>query len=135
MSKKKKNRGKNGNKETNKPNSDPWHKSLKPETKNSLWAVFSFAVAVLFTLAYFGKAGLVGATIQKSLEVTFGKGTIQEPQQINGGAGLHITIARWLTPNGTWVNEGGLIPDVEVSDNPDSEEDEQLQEAIKQLSL
>ena len=68
-------------------------------------------------------------------EVTFGKGTIQEPQQINGGAGLHITIARWLTPNGTWVNEGGLIPDVEVSDNPDSEEDEQLQEAIKQLSL
>lgn len=79
MSKKKKNRGKNGNKETNKPNSDPWHKSLKPETKNSLWAVFSFAVAVLFTLAYFGKAGLVGATIQKSLEVTFGKGFFLVP--------------------------------------------------------
>src|SRR3989344_4346150 len=63
MSKKKKNRGKNGNKETN----------------NSLWAVFSFAVAVLFTLAYFGKAGLVGATIQKSLEVTFGKGFFLVP--------------------------------------------------------
>ena len=68
-------------------------------------------------------------------EVTFGKGTIQEPQQVNGGAGLHITIARWLTPNGTWVNEGGLTPDVEVEDNPDTEEDEQLLKAIETLGI
>jgi len=68
-------------------------------------------------------------------EVTFGKGTIQEPQQVNGGAGLHITIARWLTPNGTWVNDGGLKPDVEVTDDPATEDDEQLQEAIKTLGI
>src|SRR3990167_9102726 len=68
-------------------------------------------------------------------EVSFGKGTIQEPQQINGGAGLHITIARWLTPNGTWVNEGGLKPDSEVEDNPDTSEDEQLQKAIEIVRL
>ena len=68
-------------------------------------------------------------------ETTFGKGTIQEPQQVNGGAGLHITIARWLTPDGTWVNEGGLKPDIEVKDNPDTPEDEQLQEAVKQLGF
>lgn len=64
-------------------------------------------------------------------EKSFGKGTIQEPEVIEGGAGLHITIAKWLTPSGYWVNEKGLIPDVEVTDNPDTEEDEQLQEAIK----
>lgn len=64
---------------------------------------------------------------------SFGKGTIQEPQQINGGAGLHITIARWLTPSGFWVNEGGLAPDVEVEDDPETEEDEQLQRAIELL--
>ena len=62
---------------------------------------------------------------------TFGKGTIQEPQEVAGGAGLHITIAKWLTPNGFWVNEGGLKPDVEVEDKEDTEGDEQLQEAIK----
>lgn len=67
-------------------------------------------------------------------ETTFGKGTIQEPQQVNGGAGLHITIARWLTPGGFWVDEGGLKPDVEVEDNAETEEDEQLQEAIKVLN-
>ncbi|MBU0569377.1 S41 family peptidase [Patescibacteria group bacterium] len=73
------------------------------------------------------KVQLIGQT-------TFGKGTIQEPQQINGGSGLHITIAKWLTPNGTWVNDGGLVPDVEVEDDFETEEDEQLQRAIEILN-
>lgn len=73
------------------------------------------------------RAQLVGDT-------TFGKGTIQEPQQINGGAGLHITIARWLTPSGTWVNDGGLKPDIEIEDNQDTQDDEQLQKAIELFS-
>ncbi|OGM11522.1 hypothetical protein A2Z22_00540 [Candidatus Woesebacteria bacterium RBG_16_34_12] len=63
-------------------------------------------------------------------ETTFGKGTIQEPQQIDNGAGLHITVARWLTPSGYWVDGKGIVPDIEVKDNPDTNEDEQLQEAI-----
>jgi len=74
------------------------------------------------------KIPLVGKT-------TFGKGTIQEPQQVDNGAGLHITIARWLTPSGIWVNDGGLVPDYELDDNPDTEEDEQLQEAIRLLNV
>ena len=64
-------------------------------------------------------------------EVTFGKGTIQESQQVDGNSGLHITIARWLTPSGFWVNDGGLVPDYEVEDNPETEEDEQLEKAIE----
>jgi carboxyl-terminal processing protease len=67
-------------------------------------------------------------------EYTFGKGTIQEPQQLNGGSGLHITIARWLTPAGFWVNDGGLKPDVEIENDQETEEDEQLIEAVKLLT-
>jgi carboxyl-terminal processing protease len=67
-------------------------------------------------------------------ETTFGKGTIQEAQEINNASGLHVTIAKWLTPKGTWVNDGGLKPDTEVKDNPETPEvDEQLQEALKAL--
>ena len=66
-------------------------------------------------------------------ETTFGKGTIQEPQQLEGGAGLHITTARWLTPSGTWVNEAGLEPDIIIKDNPETKEDEQLLKAIEQV--
>lgn len=66
-------------------------------------------------------------------EKTFGKGTIQEAQQLDL-SGLHITTARWLTPKGTWVNDkGGLEPDIEIKDNPDTEKDEQLEKAIEEL--
>jgi len=61
---------------------------------------------------------------------TFGKGTIQEPRQLEGGLGLHMTIGRWLTPSGFWVNEVGLEPDIIVENDPETPEDEQLQTAI-----
>jgi carboxyl-terminal processing protease len=60
---------------------------------------------------------------------TFGKGTIQEPKQLEGGAGLHITVAKWLSPSGEWVNGNGLSPNVEVKDNAETSEDEQLAKA------
>lgn len=66
-------------------------------------------------------------------EKTFGKGTIQEPLQLEGGSGLHITIARWITPSGFWVNEKGLEPDVTIEDDPDTAADEQLEKAIELL--
>jgi carboxyl-terminal processing protease len=66
-------------------------------------------------------------------EKTFGKGTIQEPLQLEKGSSLHITTAKWLTPKGTWVHEKGIEPDVTMVDNEETEEDEQLQEAIKLL--
>jgi len=66
-------------------------------------------------------------------EKTFGKGTIQEPQQVDGGAGLHITVARWLTPSGVWVDGEGLTPDFELEDNGETDEDEQLQKGIELL--
>ena len=66
-------------------------------------------------------------------EKTFGKGTIQEPLQLDGGSGLHITIARWLTPSGFWVNGEGLTPDFVVEDDPETAEDEQLEKAIELL--
>ncbi len=47
-------------------------------------------------------------------ETTFGKGTVQDAQDLRGGAGIHITSGRWLLPSGEWISEKGLKPDVEV---------------------
>jgi carboxyl-terminal processing protease len=67
-------------------------------------------------------------------EKSFGKGTIQEAEDLGGGAGLHITIAKWLTPNGTWVHGKGLEPDIKVSlDAKDPSHDTQLEKAILEL--
>ncbi len=53
-------------------------------------------------------------------ETSFGKGTIQEVEDFPGGAGVHITIAKWLTPNDTWVHDKGLEPDVTVEPDKDN---------------
>lgn len=66
-------------------------------------------------------------------EKTFGKGSIQEPIDFDGGSGIHITIARWLTPARIWVDEKGLTPDVEIKFDENSKVDNQLEEAIKLL--
>ena len=64
-------------------------------------------------------------------DTSFGKGTIQEPIQLENGAGLHITVAKWLTPSGFWVNDKGIEPDILIEDNTDTVEDEQLLKAIE----
>ncbi|MBI2420547.1 MAG: S41 family peptidase [Candidatus Levybacteria bacterium] len=67
-------------------------------------------------------------------EVSFGKGTIQQSEDLGNGAGLHVTIAKWLTPNETWVHGKGLTPDVEVKfDNNDPSHDAALEKAIIDL--
>lgn len=67
-------------------------------------------------------------------EATFGKGTIQDRQELDGGVALHITTARWLTPKNTWVNEKGLEPDIQIEDDTETSEDEQLEEALRLIS-
>jgi carboxyl-terminal processing protease len=47
---------------------------------------------------------------------SFGKGTVQQWQELTGGAGgFKLTIARWLTPDNRWVHKVGLTPDVLVT--------------------
>lgn len=67
-------------------------------------------------------------------ETSFGKGTIQTAEDLGDGAGLHVTIAKWLTPTGIWVNQKGLTPDVEVKfDEKDPTRDTQLEKAVFEL--
>jgi carboxyl-terminal processing protease len=68
-------------------------------------------------------------------EKTFGKGTVQQPEDFPDGSGLHITVAKWLLPNGANIHGVGIKPDVEVklSDDPNSKEDLQLNKAIEEL--
>lgn len=67
-------------------------------------------------------------------ETSFGKGTIQQAEDLGGGAGLHVTIAKWLTPDGIWVHKKGLEPDVKVElDKNDQARDTQLEKAIETL--
>ena len=49
---------------------------------------------------------------------TFGKGSVQELVELEGGSSLKVTVARWLTPNGVSISDGGLTPDILIERNP-----------------
>ena len=67
-------------------------------------------------------------------EKSFGKGTIQDAKDFNDGSGLHITIAKWLTPKKEWVHGKGLEPDITVKitdEDLDKGVDPQLNKALE----
>lgn len=67
-------------------------------------------------------------------ETSFGKGTIQDVVEYDDGSSLHITTAKWLTPDKMWVHDTGIEPDVEVeltSEDINNGDDPQLDKAIE----
>lgn len=68
-------------------------------------------------------------------EKSFGKGSVQEAEDLDAGAGLHITVAKWLLPAGAWINGKGIEPDIKVlNDEKSPNEDKQLKRAIEELT-
>jgi carboxyl-terminal processing protease len=70
-------------------------------------------------------------------EKSFGKGTVQTPEDFPDGSGLHITIAKWLLPGGKNIHGEGVTPDIEVKLDPNAKEgeDAQLKKAIEELTI
>ncbi|RJR14965.1 S41 family peptidase [Candidatus Microgenomates bacterium] len=70
-------------------------------------------------------------------EQSFGKGSIQTPEDLPDGSGIHITTAKWLLPGGDYINGTGISPDIEIKSVSASESatlDPQLERAIEELT-
>lgn len=73
-------------------------------------------------------------------EKSFGKGSVQEAVDLSGGAGLHVTVAKWILPGGDWINGKGIEPKITVENEIKEgntltdETDAQLQKAIQEVS-
>lgn len=77
----------------------------------------------------YGKAQLVGTQ-------TFGKGSVQELVHVTDDTSLKVTVARWLTPKGRSISDGGLTPDVEVEvsrEDIEAGKDPQMDKAVALL--
>jgi len=66
---------------------------------------------------------------------SFGKGTVQSPIDFADGSGLHVTIAKWLLPDGKNIHGEGVLPDYEEKWNNDNKnkEDNQLDRAVLEV--
>lgn len=76
-----------------------------------------------------GRATLIGSK-------TFGKGSVQLVFDLSDGSSVHVTSARWLTPNRHQIDQSGLEPDVSVAvtqEDIDNGRDPILEEAISYL--
>jgi carboxyl-terminal processing protease len=66
-------------------------------------------------------------------EKSFGKGTVNVSNELKDGGQLYVSIAKWLTPNGTQIDGVGIRPDVEIKlsdEDIDLRRDVQLMKAI-----
>lgn len=71
-------------------------------------------------------------------KTTYGKGSVQEPVDINSGALLKVTVAKWYTPSGKNLNGEGISPDQEVeltADDINSGNDPQMTAAKNALNI
>jgi len=72
-------------------------------------------------------------------ETSYGKGVVQEMSFLSNGDSYKYTTKSWLSPNGKWINEIGVVPDVQVSldeiyyEDPNDDNDNQLQTAINKI--
>ena len=41
---------------------------------------------------------------------SYGKGTVQSASDLNSGDTIKYTVQKWLTPDGNWVNDKGVVP-------------------------
>lgn len=83
---------------------------------------------------------ILAAALKENNNVTlvgmksFGKGSVQELQNLPDGSSLKVTIAHWLTPKRNLINEKGIEPDIKVELNPDENtgvSDPQLEKALE----
>lgn len=73
------------------------------------------------------KATLVG-------EQSYGKGSVQGLRDLSDGSALKVTVAKWLTPNGDFINDKGIAPDIEVKltkEDINKNKDPQMSKALE----
>ncbi len=79
----------------------------------------------------YGRATLVGVK-------SFGKGSVQQIEQLSFGGAIKLTIAHYLTPKGRVIDKKGVMPDVVVEMDAEQQRDEktdvQLRRAIEELA-
>ncbi|MFJ7666534.1 S41 family peptidase [Lysinibacillus sp. NPDC097195] len=82
---------------------------------------YDLPVTVLVDNGSASASEILAAALKESVgakivgETSFGKGTVQNVTPLKDGSNLKFTTGKWLTPNGNWINEKGIEPDVKVA--------------------
>lgn len=67
---------------------------------------------------------------------SFGKGSVQTIKDLSDGSSLKVTVAKWLTPEGDYIHDKGIEPEIIVDfteEDIDNDRDPQLDRAIEYI--
>jgi len=79
-----------------------------------------YPIAIIVNKGSASASEILAAALQESGnypvvgETSFGKGTVQTTIEMNDGSNIKLTIAKWLTPKGNWINHKGVKPNIAV---------------------
>lgn len=93
------------------------------------WSSASASEITAWALRDYNKAIIVW-------EKSYGKGSVQQPFDLDDKSMVKLTIAKWFTPKGVNIDEEGITPDIEVNfekEDFENDYDRQLEEAKKIL--
>ncbi len=114
--------------------------SVQPTKGN--YALVGIPVVVLIDEGSASASEILAAALKERAgaklvgEKSFGKGTVQDAVDLDDGSGLHLSVAKWLTPKGRWVHDQGLEPDFKVAltdEDINAGRDPQLDKALELL--
>ncbi|MRN54316.1 S41 family peptidase [Paenibacillus monticola] len=99
------------------------YKTKEREVSKSKGSSKAYPVVVLMNKGSASASEILAGALQQSAgakligDNSFGKGTVQTSfdKQLQDGSLLKITIAKWLTPDGTWIHGKGIKPDIAVA--------------------
>ena len=104
-----------------------------------------YKIAVLVDNTSASASEIMASALQEQYKATivgvktYGKGTVQELQNLPNGDQYKFTTKEWLTSKGKAIDGKGITPDVEVSldekyySDPSDDNDNQLQTALEEL--
>jgi len=103
---------------------------------------FNVPIVVLMNEGSASASEILAGALRDNMDVklvgkkTFGKGSVQELKYLKDGSSIKITVAEWLTPNGTIINNNGVEPDFDIeitTDDYENDRDPQLDKVIELL--
>lgn len=111
------------------------------ETKNKQKTYFdetdenrNYDISILVNKSTASSAEILASALHDSYgalligEKTYGKGKVQKTQALDNGSMIKYTSSKWYTPNNKYIDQIGLIPDIEIPASNDY--DNQLETAI-----